>query len=52
MDMDNSSVNEKYAMMCMDIHCEDGDKDVLVYGDQGVSTEQHNKAMYGKIIKT
>ena len=39
-------------MMCTDIHCEDGDKDVIVYRDQGVSTEEYNKAMYGKLMKT
>ena len=51
LDLDNSSVNEECAMMCMDIHCEDGDKDIIVYSDQGVSTEEHDKAMYGKLTK-
>ena len=48
MDLDNSSVNEECAMMCMDVHCEDGDEDIIMYGDQGVSTEEHDKAMYGE----
>ena len=39
-------------MMCMDIHCEDGDKDIITYRDQGVSTEEHDKAMYSKLTKT
>ena len=39
-------------MMCMEVHCEDGDKDLIVYRDQGVSTEEHDKAMYGKLTKT
>ena len=39
-------------MMCMDVHCEDGDEDVIVYRDSGVSTEEHDKAMYGKLMKT
>ena len=47
MDLDNSSVNEECMMMWMDIHCEGGDKGVIMYGDQGVSTEEHDKAMYG-----
>ena len=38
-------------MMCMDVHCEDGDEDIIVYCDQGVSTEEHAKAMYGKLTK-
>ena len=32
--------------------CEDGDEDLIVYGDQGVSTEEHDKTMYGKVMKT
>ena len=39
-------------MMCMEVHYEDGDEDLIVYRDQGVSTEEHNKAMYGKLTKT
>ena len=27
-------------------------KDVIVYGDQGISTEEYEKAMYGKLMKT
>ena len=52
MDLDNSSVNEEFTMMCINIHCEDGDKDKIMYGDQGVSTEEHDKATYGKLMKT
>ena len=51
MGLDNSSVNEECAMMCMDIHYEDGDKDIIMYVDQGVSTEEHGKATYGKLTK-
>ena len=29
LDLDNSSVNKECAMMCMDVHCEDGDEDIL-----------------------
>ena len=39
-------------MMCMEVHCEDGEEDLIVYGDQGVSTEEHDKATYGKPMKT
>ena len=52
MDLDNSSVSKECVMMCMDVHCEDGDEDLIVYGDQGVSTEEHDKTMYGKVMKT
>ena len=52
MDLDDSSVSKECAMMCMDVHCEDGDEDLIVYGDQGVSTEEHDKTPYGKLTKT
>ena len=39
-------------MMCTDVHCEDGHKDIIMYGDQGVSTEEHHKTMYGKLTTT
>ena len=42
LDLDNSSVSEECAMMCMEVQYEDGDEDLIVYGDQGVSTEEHD----------
>ena len=39
-------------MMCTDIHCEDGDEDIIMYGDQGVSTEEDDKATYSELTKT
>ena len=36
-------------MMCMEIHSEDGEEDIIVYRDQGVSTEEHNKTMYSEL---
>ena len=39
-------------MMCMEVQYEDGDKDLVVYGDQGVSKEEYDKATYGKLTKT
>ena len=39
-------------MMCMEVHYKDGDEDQGVYGDQGVSTEEHDKATYGELSKT
>ena len=47
MDLDNTSVSEESAMVCMDIQYEDWDKDIIVYSDQGVSTEEHDEATYG-----
>ena len=52
LDLDNSSVSKECAMMCMEVQHEDGDKDLLVYGDQGITTEEYDKAMYGELMKT
>ena len=52
LDLDNSSVNKECAMMCTDVHCEDGDEDIIMYRDQGVSTEEHNETMYSELTKT
>ena len=39
-------------MMCTEVQYEDEDKDPVVYGDQGISTEEYEKATYGKLMKT
>ena len=46
----NISISEECAMMCTDIQYED--EDVVVYGDQGINTEEYEKATYGKLMKT
>ena len=46
MDLDNNIIGKECAMMCLVVHCEDGDEDLIVYKDQGVSTEEHGKGMY------
>ena len=28
------------------------DEDIIVYGDQGVCTKEHNEAMYAELMKT
>ena len=39
-------------MMCSEVQHEDGDKDLVVYRDQGISTEEYEKATYGELMKT
>ena len=39
-------------MMCMEVQYEDGDEDLIVFGDQGVSKKELNKAMHGKLMIT
>ena len=38
-------------MTCMEVQSEDGDEDLVMSGDQGVSTEEHDKATYGELMK-
>ena len=38
LDLDNISISEECAMMCTEIQYED--EDIVVYGDQGISTEE------------
>ena len=39
-------------MVCMELQYEDASKDEVVYGDQGINTEEHEKATYGDLTKT
>ena len=52
LDLDNISVREECAMVCMELQYEDTSEDKVVYGDQGISTEEYEKAMYGDLMKT
>ena len=52
MDLDNAGVSKECAMVCMDVHYEDWDKDIIMYGDQGVSTEEHDEATYAELTKS
>ena len=50
-DLDNTSVCEECAMMCTELQYEDTDKDVVVYGDQGINTEEYEEATYSDLRK-
>ena len=52
LDLDNISVSEECVMMCTEVQYEDEDEDIVVYGDQGINTEEYEKATYGKLTKT
>ena len=41
-DLDNRSANKECAMVGMDLHCEDLDECIIMYGDQEVSMEEHD----------
>ena len=52
LDLDNISVREDCAMVCTETQYEDASKDEVVYGDQGINTEEYEKATYGDLMKT
>ena len=52
LDLDDISVREECAMVCMELQYEDASKDEVVYSDQGISIEEHEKATYGDLMKT
>ena len=39
-------------MVCMELQYEDASEDEVVYGDQGISTEEYEKATYDDLMKT
>ena len=52
LDLDNTSVSEECVMVCMELQYEDVSEDEVVYGDQGISAEEYEKATYGDLMKT
>ena len=39
-------------MVCTELQYEDASEDEVVYGDQGISTDEYEKATYGDLMKT
>ena len=39
-------------MVCTELQYEDASEDEVVYGDQGISTEEYEKATYDDLMKT
>ena len=52
LDLDNISVREECVMICMELQYEDARKDKVVYRDEGINTEEYEKATYGNLMKT
>ena len=51
LDLDNISVREECAMVCKEPQYEDASEDEVVYGDQGINTEEYKKATYGNLMQ-
>ena len=52
MDLGDNSVCEECMMICTDVYSTDESEDVIVYGDQGTSSEKYNEETYGDLINT
>ena len=52
LDFDNIRISEECAMMCTEVQYKDENEDIVVYRDQWISTEEYEKATYGKLMKT
>ena len=52
LDLDNISVREECAMVCTEPQYEDMSEDEVVYRDQGINTEEYEKAAYGDLMQT
>ena len=52
LDLDSTSVNEECAMVCTELQYEDASENEVVYGDQGISVEEYEKATYDDLTKT
>ena len=52
LDLNSTSVSEECAMVFTELQYEDASKDKVVYGAQGINTEEYEKATYGDLTKT
>ena len=52
LDLDSTSVCKEYVMVCTELQYEDVNEDQIVYRDQGINTEEYEKATYGNFMKT
>ena len=52
MDLGDSSVCEECVMICTDTDSDEEYKEMIVYGDQGITTEKYDDEMYGDLMNT
>ena len=52
MDLDDSSVCEECAMICTDIYSDKEYKEMVVYGDQGITSSKFDEDTYGELMNT
>ena len=52
MDLGNSSVCEECAMIYTDVYSDEEYEEMVVYGDQGVTSRKFDKDTYGELMNT
>ena len=52
MDLGNNSVCEECAMICTDIYGDEEYEEMVVYGDQGITSRKFDEDMYGELMNT
>ena len=52
MDLGNSSVCEECAMICTDVYSDEEYEEMVVYGDQGITSRKFDKDTYGDLMNT
>ena len=52
MDLGNNSVCKECAMICTDAYSDEEYEDLIVYGDQGISSKTYDEETYGDLLKT
>ena len=52
MDLGDNSVCEECAMICTDAYSDEEYKEMVVYGDQGITSRKFDKDTYGDLMKT
>ena len=52
LDLGDNSVCEECAMICTDVYSTDESEGMIVYGDQGISSENYDEETYGDLLNT
>ena len=52
MDLGDNSVCEECAMICTDAYSDEEYKEMVVYGDQGITSKYFDKDTYGDLMNT
>ena len=52
MDLGNSSVCKECVMICTDAYSDEEYEAMVVYGDQGITSRNFDKEMYGDLMNT